>query len=99
MLEFANTTPREDALIQMILERYRNVTRRLGLIPANHVDVMIDIIAVHQSIPLDLEALVNARENDFLHDMAGIRRYVNFETGEVDKSFVPRCAREARDAA
>lgn len=55
--------------------------------------VEMDIIACHlNGCPLDLEKLLNAPQFDFAHDICGITRHIDRETGELKNCFVPRCA-------
>lgn len=51
----------------------------------------MDIVACHlNGCPLDLERLLAAEEGEFLHDVLGIRRYIDRATGELTECFVPR---------
>jgi hypothetical protein len=59
-------------------------------------EAMMDITAVHANgCPLRLKELFSAPAFDFTHDIAGIRRCLNRETGQLEHCFVPRY-REAR---
>ena len=42
---------------------------------------------------LDLQKLLDAPDGDFGHDVFGIRRHINRQTGELENCFLPRCAR------
>jgi hypothetical protein len=54
----------------------------------------MDFTAVHANgTPLRLDDLLNFDDFDFLHDMVGIRRHLNRETGQLDGCFVPRSAK------
>lgn len=41
---------------------------------------------------LDLQKLLDAPDGDFGHDVFGIRRHINRQTGELGDCFLPRCA-------
>ena len=58
------------------------------------LDAHMDIAACHIAVPLDLEALAAANDEDFFQEIfAGIRRHLNRHTGELENSFTPRFAR------
>lgn len=42
--------------------------------------------------PLDFDELATFPKSDFAHDVAGIQRHIDRETGELGGCFVPRCA-------
>ena len=53
----------------------------------------MDVTAVHRNgCPLRLAELLAADEFEFLHDIAGIRRFVDRSTGELTRGFHPRFA-------
>lgn len=53
----------------------------------------MDITAVHANgCPLRLHELLGARKFDFLHDVFGIHRHINRNTGTLMDCFVPRYA-------
>ena len=57
-------------------------------------DVEMDIIATHANgCPLRLDQLLNARDGDFAHDIFGIRRFLDRQTGQLKGSFLPRFSR------
>lgn len=65
-----------------------------------HMDAVMDLEACHcNGIPLDLTRLLKAKDSDFGHDVFGIRRYVDRDTGKVSKNFVPRCAGQMKTKA
>lgn len=58
---------------------------------AFHRTVLMDIIAVHKnSCPLRLQELLQADRFNFAHDVFGIRRHLNRETGQLEDCFLPR---------
>ena len=51
---------------------------------------MMDIVAVHvNGCPLQLEELLRAPRFDFAHDVFGIRRHINRQTGQLQDCFLP----------
>lgn len=57
----------------------------------------MDLIATHKNgCPLDLEGLLTASDHDFGHDVFGINRFLNRETGELKSAFLPRYAKRRR---
>lgn len=55
------------------------------------VEATMDICACHHNgCPLDLEGLLNASNTEFGHDITGIRKHLNHETGKLNDCFLPR---------
>ena len=91
-----NVSCEEQALITRIGQRAYELTLRLGVWgdwrehPYPKLDVMMDVTAVHANgNPLRLRELLAADDGDFAHDVFGIRRFLNRDTGELD-CFRPR---------
>lgn len=60
------------------------------------MDVEMDVTATHANgCPLDLDRLLAFPDFDFAHDVFGIRRHIDRNTGKLGDCFVPRCARVA----
>lgn len=76
-----------DAIVQRFFEAHPDH-------PADRRDVVMDLIACHNGgCPLDFAAM--AAFDDFpqvAHDITGIGRYLDRETGELDRGFHPRFA-------
>lgn len=54
-------------------------------------DVAMDLTACHlYGCPLDLAGLKEAKEGDFLHDLAGIQANIDKGTGKLLNCFLPR---------
>lgn len=57
------------------------------------MDIEMDITACHlNGQPLDLDRLLTFEDFDFAHDISGINRHIDRETGEIQDRFVARCA-------
>lgn len=52
-----------------------------------------DTMIAHDIIPLRLEALANASDEDFGHDVFGIRRHLDRAGRKMNDCFLPRYAR------
>lgn len=91
MIDFAAfLTTREDSRLICSIVARAGVSDRLSL--------AMDIEAVHNcGYPLDLRALLDAGAEDFTHDITGIRRYLDRDTGKLRDCFVPRFARQKRE--
>lgn len=50
----------------------------------------MDITAAHISCPLKLRELLVVDDSNFGHDVFGIHRHINRETGELENCFLPR---------
>lgn len=59
----------------------------------NKMDLTMDLAAAHIACPIDLQQLLDAKELDFWHDVSGIIKHIDRETGELRDCFVPRCAK------
>jgi hypothetical protein len=61
------------------------------------MDAEMDLSATHcNGMPLDLDKLASFDEFNFAHDIFGIRRHLDRETGALQNCFVPRCAAPRR---
>jgi hypothetical protein len=78
--------------IVRIAERAVRLYDQQGL-KLKKLNCMMDIEAVDDSIGLRLDELLNSDIGNFAHDIGGIRRHLNRETGELEDCFVPRFAR------
>lgn len=59
----------------------------------NKLDLVMDLTAVHANdCPLKLQALLEADEFNFSHDVVGIRRKLDRDTGRLTDEFCPRYA-------
>ena len=56
-----------------------------------HMDAMMDIEACHSNgCPLRLNELLATDDGNFGHDVFGIRRHLDRETGKLGGCFLPR---------
>jgi len=91
-----NTTKTESELIMRIVDRaitdfseYFSIEEML--------DRVMDLAACHcNGTALDLEKLLGADDFNFIHDLGGIRKNMDRNTGKLKNFFVPRCAMPPR---
>lgn len=94
-IKFAATYEETLAIIAIVTR-----AAELGL-PWIDSQTAMDLDACHSNgCPMDFDALLRAPEMDFTHDLAGIAKYLNRETGRLENCFWPRYAlSDARKAA
>jgi len=70
----------------------------LGLVGTDvdaRLSLEMDLTATHANgCPMDFERLLAADDFNFVHDICGIARHLNRETGELLDMFRPRFARK-----
>jgi hypothetical protein len=83
-------TKAEHALFTRIAQRAVRMNAEYDFVTAQ-----MDINACHSNgMPLDLEALLAADDFNFAHDVFGIARHIDRDTGELEGFFVPRFSRK-----
>lgn len=87
------TTKEEAELIIAIAQRASKLAAELGRrYPV--LDADMDITACHMNgCPLDLARLKDAPKDDFAHDVFGILRHIDRDTGKLTGCFLPRYAK------
>ena len=94
-----NCTKEDTLIIAEIAQRAHLEARGAG-IDYSVRDCLLDINAAHcNGCPLDLVGLLASADSDFNHDVFGIRRHINRETGKLEDGFTPRYARQTRTKA
>lgn len=84
------TTTEDSSLIKEIAEMAVGLAAEHG-VEYKFMDAIMDITAVHlNDTALDLERMRGARKEDLAHDIFGIRRHINRETGKLEDCFLPR---------
>jgi hypothetical protein len=88
------TVSREDSdFILQCATRARAIYEEQG-VPFDAFECNMDLTATHNhGCPMDFAKLLAAPDFDFIHDIAGIRRHINRETGQIENCFMPRCHR------
>lgn len=87
-------SPADQDTITSIGYRAERLAKQLGMTGRHGYsrrDVMMDLTATHNNgCVLRLAELLAASDADFAHDVFGIRRYLNRDTGALEGCFVPR---------
>lgn len=61
--------------------------------PLDILELQMDLNATHSNgTPLNLAELLAFGDGDFAHDVFGIRKHINRETGKLMDCFMPRCS-------
>lgn len=95
-------SPWEDRMAKKAAQRARamEVAHSDGGKPRAISDWWMDIIATHANgNPLDFDKLLAADDFNFAHDVFGICRHLNRETGELEDFFSPRCSLRVAEAS
>ena len=95
-----NTSPVEfndsDAdLVEAIACRWAEWVKKRDGVKVDLISTQMDIEAangVNGNAALDLYRLLEFDDFNFAHDMSGIERLMNRETGKLEGCFRPRCA-------
>lgn len=87
------TTKKDALLIHQIAMRaamlYQDAKIRMATL-----DIDMDVTAVHANgCPLNLEKLFAFPDFDFMHDITGINRHLDRNTGKLMDCFLPRSSR------
>lgn len=88
MIDWNAVTKEDSVKIRAITQRVISLCET-----KNFEHVSMDLTACHVSgNPLDLDKLAKFDAFDFIHDIAGIDRHLDRETGELRNCFLPRCS-------
>ena len=80
----------EMGLIDRIVDRVMEENPKASL---DRVNTQMDLVAAHLNcVPLDLKKMLKASPFDLAHDVFGIVRHIDRETGQLGGCFLPRCA-------
>ncbi len=88
MIDWIKGTKEEHLLASKIAKR---AVKELNCDKAHVHSIIMDIIATHtHGCKLKLQALLDADVGDFLHDVCGINKHIDRETGKLLDCFSPR---------
>lgn len=94
MIQWENLTREEFDIAEEIATRAVDMYKRTADgKPIKKMEFLMDIAACHLKCPLDLFRLLSTDDENFSHDVFGIRRHINRETGELGDCFLPRFAK------
>lgn len=92
MVEFARfDEPGEKDAVDKIVGRALPLFREIR-VRKTQLDIRMDLSAVHAKVPLRLAEFADADDFNFEHDILGIHRHLDRQTGELGDFFVPRFA-------
>lgn len=88
-------TRAERTLVLAIVKRAaKDYQRTMGKRLPDPLSLQMDLIACHANgCPLDFQRILDADDFNFAHDVFGISRHINRETGELQNCFLPRMHR------
>lgn len=81
-------TDQDGTKIHDIAIRAKAIFAKLSIL-----DTILDLNAAHlNGCPLDLDRMLTAGDSDLMHDVRGINRHLDRETGKLKGKFMPRFA-------
>lgn len=90
-IKFA-TNAKDKAVIEKIMQRAAAMREQRGM-KVDRLSLLMDITACHlNGTPLKLAELLAADDFNLAHDVFGIERHMNRETGKLEGFFMPRFA-------
>ena len=94
-IEWTKVDPRDSRAIHAIAKRAAEMAKQAGC-EVDMLSVDMDITACHISgCRLKLAELLKADDFNFSHDIHGIGRHINRDTGKLENCFLPRFAATA----
>jgi hypothetical protein len=73
-----------------IATRAAKMAKKFNLLHFDALHCVMDLTLAHHTQPLALAELLDAEEVDFTHDVWGISRHLDRETGALRDHFIPR---------
>jgi len=89
MIKFPQLSAQEMTLINEITTRAVKAFKDIDII-RDPIDIQMDVESVHASSGLRLYDFANADPFSFAHDIFGINRNLNRDTGKLENHFLPR---------
>ena len=91
MIHNFEVSKEDGASIEAILKRAKKAFHDKEV---DWLGMHMDITVCHTTAcPLDLEAFSKSVDQDFFHDLSGISRHLNRDTGKLGNCFQPRFAK------
>lgn len=91
-----DSTVEELALIRRCVDRYKKLKEGIGqeIVGGWELDVTMTLDAVNSNgTPIDFQKLLASYDFSFVHDMAGMEKHIDKNTGKLTGFFLPRSAR------
>lgn len=98
MIKF-DISPKDRVLVRLIADRVVDVLISQGIQKkswrAFNLETRMDLTAAHANgCPMDFDLLLNTDKTTLMHDVGGISRHLDRDTGTLTGSFRPRTARK-----
>lgn len=78
-------------LLNKVLDRALALAASFGR-PMNRLSLLTDLMIAHATVGIRLNELLAADDGNFAHDVFGVERHLNRDTGELGDGFMPRFA-------
>lgn len=91
-VDWSKCSKEDFKVIRKIVDRVWKTDHGSG----DKLNLIMDIEATHISRPLRLKELLEADDANFFHDINGIMRFIDRDTGELTGCFSPRFTAPAR---
>ena len=92
MIDWGLATKEDFEKAALVLDRYEEKAPPSAR--WDRVSMLMDLIACHtHGCPLDWDAMLSCDMLNLSHDVCGINRHIDRETGELRDCFVPRMAK------
>ena len=86
MIDWDKVTKEEHEIIMKISQRFCEIVGDNTI----YQEIAMDVSAVHINNPLRLNDLLCSDDFNFMHDVGGINRHIDRETGDLTNCFLPR---------
>ena len=88
MIDLTRSTDEDEVAVAAIVDAVAQ-----WMPQADRITMHMDLIACHtHGCQLDLAKMIAANRSDLIHDIVGINRHLDRETGELRDCFLPRFA-------
>lgn len=88
-------SPKDAATVRKIARRARDILLSIK-IDRPAMDIAMDLTATHANgCPMDFDRMETADDFNLMHDVGGIARHLDRETGKLVGGFLPRFHRRA----
>lgn len=89
MIDWMSLTDEDVSAINRITKK---AIQMMPIMSFRFMELEMDLQAAHLGCRLDLDQLENGDNGDFAHDVVGISKNIDRETGQLQNCFLPRCA-------
>jgi hypothetical protein len=90
-----DASPEDRALVRLIVERAAKLTPpgEAPLTADERTTLSMDLLACHANgNPMNFQKLLSADQFNFAHDVNGISKHIDRDTGALRDHFSPRCS-------